>query len=472
MERSLPTTGRRQAALPAALVAGAGLVHLAHSVSHGDEPILFWFFVVAAAVQIGIAAALLSNLRFAPWAVLLFNGGLVGLYAATRFAPPPGIAAEPVEALGLSAKALEVGSMVLVARMLASAARRAGPGKSRESRLREGGRGVSRRGFLAGSLGAAGAATGGLFARAAGARAGHRTPAGDLGVHLTHFGNVAVGEVDTSRFDPTAYLEEFDYGKISTLPDGRTLREFFITAVDVDIEVAPGVTFPAWAYNRRVPGPTLRATEGDLVRVHFTNAGSHPHTIHFHGFHRAAMDGVFEQVGRGRSFTYEFIAAPFGLHLYHCHTPPLKRHIHKGLYGTFIVDPPGGRPPANEMVMMMNGFDTNFDGENEVYAVNTVAHYYMRHPIRLRRDELVRIYLVNITEFDLINSFHSHATFFHEYRTGTKLTPDNFTDTVMLGQGERSILELRYREPGLYMFHAHVSEFAELGWSGMFEVAP
>jgi FtsP/CotA-like multicopper oxidase with cupredoxin domain len=122
------------------------------------------------------------------------------------------------------------------------------------------------------------------------------------------------------------------------------------------------------------------------------------------------------------------------------------------------------------MVMMMNGFDTNFDGGNEIYAVNTVAFHYMRHPIQVKLDELVRIYVVNITEFDPINSFHTHATFFDEYRTGTKLEPDNFTDTIALAQGERSIIEFRYKFPGDYMFHAHVSEFAELGWAGMFQV--
>ncbi|MGH2733783.1 MAG: multicopper oxidase domain-containing protein [Actinomycetota bacterium] len=332
-------------------------------------------------------------------------------------------------------------------------------------------KGISRRRLLAvGSTAAAGLVTTRMAAAdKAGRQAGPGGPGGDL---HDHFGNLSVGEVDTSRFDPTTYLREFDVGKVSRLAGGQTLREYFITAADLEIPVAPGVAFPAWTYNGRVPGPTLRATEGDLVRVYFTNGSSHPHTMHFHGFHPANMDGVFEQVGPGESFTYDFVAEPFGLHLYHCHTPPLRRHIHKGLYGTFIVDPPGGRSPGHEMVMMMNSFDTNLDGENEVYAVNTVAFHYMRHPISVKVNELIRIYLVNITEFDPINSFHSHATFFHEYRTGTKLEPDNFTDTVVLGQGERSILELRYKFPGLYMFHAHVSEFAELGWSGMFEVKP
>ena len=80
--------------------------------------------------------------------------------------------------------------------------------------------------------------------------------------------------------------------------------------------------------------------------------------------------------------------------------------------------------------MVMNGFDTNFDGANEVYAVNTVAFHYMHEPIAVRRDELVRIYLVNILEFDQINSFHLHANFFHYYPTGTSLEPAEFTDTV------------------------------------------
>ena len=334
---------------------------------------------------------------------------------------------------------------------------------------------MTRRQLLA--MGSLGAAASLLTGRSARAENPHRHALAQDFKHA-HFGNLARGEVDVSRFNPMTYLKDFDGGQVSKLPDGRTLREYFITSLDVDIEVAPGVTFPAWAYTSRtsraalVPGPTLRATEGDLVRIHFTNAGSHPHTMHFHGFHSAGMDGVFELVHKGDTFVYEFVAEPFGLHLYHCHTPPLKRHIHKGLYGTFIVDPPAGRPAANEMVMMLNAFDTNLDGENEVYAVNTVAHYYMRHPIVVKQNELVRVYCVNITEFDLINSFHSHATFFEEYRTGTKLQSDNFTDTIILGQGERSILEFRYKDPGLYMFHAHVSEFAELGWAGMFEVVP
>ena len=332
--------------------------------------------------------------------------------------------------------------------------------------------GISRRDlFRSGVAGAVGLAAG------AGALAGVRpveaepTLNGAGGAHTPGLAGVE-GDVDPAGFDATAFLKDFNYGSVSRLSDGRIQREYSIIAVDREIEVAPGVHFAAWTYNGTVPGPTLRCTEGDRLRVNFTNAGSHPHTIHFHGIHTAAMDGVFEVVEPGETFVYEFDAAPMGFHVYHCHSLPLKRHIHKGLYGAFIVDPPEGRAEANEMMMLMNGFDTNFDGDNEVYAVNTVAHHYQRHPIEIEQGELVRVYLGNMTEFDLLNSFHLHGNFFRLYRTGTDLERYEWTDTVMLCQGERAVLEFTYDHPGRYMFHAHQSEFAELGWMGILDVKP
>ncbi len=275
-------------------------------------------------------------------------------------------------------------------------------------------------------------------------------------------------------FDPSLLIRDFDWGKAQRLAGGRTLRRYELVAQDKEIEIVPAVKFPAWTYNGRIPGPTIRCREGDELRIRFINAGSHPHTIHFHGIHRDTVDGV-PGVGAGlidvgEEFTYSFTAEPFGLHLYHCHASPLAEHIAKGLYGAFIIDPKEGRPPADELLMLQNAFDPNFDDENEVYAVNTVAFHYFYRPVRVRRDELVRIYLVNIVELDPVNSFHIHGNFFHRFPTGTSLEPTEFTDTVIQGQGQRDVLELRFPYTGHYMFHAHKTEFASLGWMGMFEV--
>ncbi|WP_205698942.1 multicopper oxidase domain-containing protein [Conexibacter sp. SYSU D00693] len=295
--------------------------------------------------------------------------------------------------------------------------------------------------------------------------AGHGGHAAFRGGDVDHEGN---------GFDPHEVLRDFDWGRTRRLPSGRVVREWTLIAGDREVELAPGVRFAAWTYNGRIPGPTLRAREGELLRITFVNGSAHPHTIHFHGIHPAAMDGVAGlgdgEIAPGGRTVYEFDATPAGVHLYHCHVRPLAEHIAKGLYGTFIVDPAEGREDADELVMVMNGFDTNFDRANELYAVNSIGFAYMDRPVQVVRDELVRIYLVNVLEYDLINSFHVHGNFFDWYPTGTSRRPAEHTDTVMLCQGQRGIAEMRFGHLGRFMFHAHQSEFTELGWQGFFEV--
>ena len=275
----------------------------------------------------------------------------------------------------------------------------------------------------------------------------------------------------TAVIDPMKYLREFNYGRTSALSNGTSLREYTLIASDQQTkEVSPGVFYNVWTFNGTIPGPTLRATEGDLVRVTLINNGTKFHSIHFHGIHKSEMDGVFEGIAPGGKFTYEFTAEPFGVFPYHCHMQPLEEHITHGLYGVFIIDPKKPRADADEMVMVMNGYDTDFDAENNFYTVNGIPYYYMHHPIQIDKNRLIRIYLLNMLEFDPINNFHLHANMFDLYRTGTKLIPDEYTDIVTMSQGERGILEFSYKYPGKYMFHAHKTEFAEKGWVGLFLV--
>ncbi len=276
----------------------------------------------------------------------------------------------------------------------------------------------------------------------------------------------------TLEFDPMEFLRNFEYGTVTTLKDGTVLREFTIVADDSQImEISPGIFYNVWTFNGTVPGPTIRATEGDLVRIHFINNGSKSHTMHFHGIHAAEFDGVFETVGPGGQFVYEWIADPVGVHPYHCHVMPLEEHIAHGLYGVYIVDPKEQRAPADEMVMVLNGFDTDFDTENNLYAANTVPFYYLHHPIQIDTEELVRIYVVNMVEFDAINNFHLHGNLYHYYPTGTDTVPSFYTDMITLSQTERGIMEFVYNYPGNYVFHAHKTEFSEKGWVGMFAVS-
>jgi manganese oxidase len=470
-----------------ALTLGAAVIHVWAMPAHFGEWWLYGaLFLLVASLQgfYGVALWRWPGKRV----FILGMGGnlaIIAFYLLTRtlgvpFGPHVG-EVEAVGMLDLTATACEVALVVA----LAVLDRRGTevPAREAEVALAEGGgeiAALSRRDFLrvtgaVGAFGASGAVLGAHVERALGQEAHHHGGHAPDAGHASHGGNGVVGDVDLSRFDPTRFLRDFYWGE-ERKEGGRTVREYELTAEETEIEVAPGIVYPAWAYNGQVPGPTLRATEGERLRIRFKNNSAHPHTIHFHGFHPANMDGVFELVGTGQEFVYEFDAEPAGLHLYHCHTSPLRKHIEKGLYGAFIIDPEEGRPEADEMVMVMNGFDTNFDASNEVYAVNTIAFHYQRHPIQIDKERLIRVYAVNVLEFDFINSFHTHANFFHYYPTGTRkpgsgeIEPSEFTDTKIFGQGERGILEFRYGFPGKFMFHAHVSEFAELGWMGLFEV--
>jgi len=94
-----------------------------------------------------------------------------------------------------------------------------------------------------------------------------------------HMGFGTVGEVGHQDYNPMTYLTDWNFSHLPTdqrskfyketkLSGGRLLREYWIYTVNKEIEIAPGVFFPAWTYNGQVPGPTIRATEGDLIRIH------------------------------------------------------------------------------------------------------------------------------------------------------------------------------------------------------------
>ena len=132
------------------------------------------------------------------------------------------------------------------------------------------------------------------------------------------------------------------------------VREYSLIAQDAEIEVAKESSTPR-GRTTGLPRASHPRDEDDLLRVAFHNARPAPahdplprHSPRGHG--RRLRDRE-----PGRSFTYEFPARPYGMHLYHCHATPLKKHIHKGLYGAFIIDPRKPRPPAQELVMVLNG---------------------------------------------------------------------------------------------------------------------
>jgi FtsP/CotA-like multicopper oxidase with cupredoxin domain len=310
----------------------------------------------------------------------------------------------------------------------------------------------------------------------------------------------------TKRPNVTEYLTYFNCGHVTINESNKSTTRAF-TLIAEENHTIPisdeGHKFKAWTFNGTVPGPTMRMTEGDLVKITLINSpkSNHSHSLHMHSVHSGLMDGVYGAAGNvppGKNFTYTFTAQPYGVYPYHCHVEPVADHINRGLYGMMIIDPKQPRLPAHELVMLMNGYDMNYtheggtfsmppvdkkdptklleggDGErsNNIYTVNGVAFAYADHPIQLKQGEDYRIYLVNMLDFDLVNSFHLHGMLFDYITAGTTTVPDYKSDIVTQTVGDRGILEFKAGFPGDYMIHAHQSEFTEKGWMGTLHVSP
>jgi len=247
-------------------------------------------------------------------------------------------------------------------------------------------------------------------------------------------------------------------------------REYTLIAENTTLEIAPGLRVDAWTYNGTIPGPTLTATEGDRVIVHFINKTPLPHTVHLHGDHPSEQDGVFEIVGANKTYTYDFIAQPAGALAYHCHVPPVMQHVRMGLYGAFIVYPKTPLPPAREYVLVDGEYDTQnqLNPLPEYYLFNGYTEQYHLNPLPAKTNETVRIYLINMG-MSPAYCMHIHGTLFKAYPSGILENPPLKVQSWELASGNTAILEAKWPWPGKFTFHFHgIPE--ERGAMGYFNV--
>lgn len=246
--------------------------------------------------------------------------------------------------------------------------------------------------------------------------------------------------------------------------------EYTLVAENTTLEISPGVRVEAWTYNGTIPGPVLRATEGDRVILHFINKTPMSHTVHLHGDHEEKADGVFQVVKPGKTFTYDFIAGPPGALMYHCHVMPVTQHIRMGLYGALIVDPKGGLSPAREYVLVAGEYDTKDQITNnpEYVFFNGYADQYWDHPLEVKANETVRLYYVNMGAGPAFG-FHIHGTIFDAYQSGIWANSPVKVQTWEVAAGNGAIFEAKWPWEGRYLFHIHGLP-EEKGTMGYFNV--
>ena len=252
---------------------------------------------------------------------------------------------------------------------------------------------------------------------------------------------------------------------------------------DTVIQVADGARYHAWTFQGRVPGPVVRVTQGDSVDFTLVNLASMPHSMDFHAA-QIAPSTYYVNVRPKDSLHYRFRADVAGVFMYHCGTAPVAAHIANGMYGALVVDPRIARSAAKELVFVQSEFYMTADSGGSARSLawdrvlglapdyvtfNGRASQYAGHPIEVKVNELLRIYVVNAGP-NRQSSFHVVGGIFERvFVDGSQSSALTGVQTVAVPVGGGSIFEIRLKEPGDYPFVTHAFADATKGAVGVFK---
>jgi FtsP/CotA-like multicopper oxidase with cupredoxin domain len=279
-------------------------------------------------------------------------------------------------------------------------------------------------------------------------------------------------------------LEDVELASARTVrEDDGTLRggtrSFEIEARPVRWEYRDGQTVAAWAYDGAVPGPVLRAIEGERIRVTVSNALPEPTTVHWHGvdvpWTEDGVPGVTQDpIEPGARRTYEFSATPAGTRWYHTHGSSAgdeASQLDMGLAGALVIEPRRRTAPADvDQVLVLDEWQVGAGGYNaammdgpghaahdapyNVFTINGRAAPDVPD-IVVDRGQRVRLRMVNASTMNY-HPMHLHG---HQFRVvaldGNPVPVPQLRNVVLLAPGETADVEFVADNPGVWMLHCH-----------------
>ena len=246
------------------------------------------------------------------------------------------------------------------------------------------------------------------------------------------------------------------------------VKVFRLTASVFRQQIAPQKWADVWGFNGSAPGPTIQVTQGDKVRVVYTNHLPEPTSIHWHGFEDTiandGMPGISQPpIKPGESFTYNFTIRQEGTFFYHSH---MAMQEMAGMGGAVIMHPRVPYRPhcdkdyvihLQEFALLANGtVPDTMKMEYNWLLLNGKASP-LATPLIVKQGERVRIRFVNMGMDHHPMHVHGH-TF---YTTGTEggRIPETAWwpgNTVLVGVGQSRDVEFVANNPGDWMLHCHL----------------
>ena len=288
----------------------------------------------------------------------------------------------------------------------------------------------------------------------------------------------AAAMLDMAAVDPRDVTATYGLDKRGAQPleprIDNGVKVFDLETSVIRWQILPAVSVNAYAFNGQIPGPTLRFTKGDRVRINVTNRLPETTTVHWHGLILPnVMDGpaniTQKPIERGQVYRYEFTAVQAGSFLYPSHDH-VDRQQSLGLYGALIIDP---ADPADELAadheytiqlqewliregltypaMPMDGGQPNY------FTINGRA-FPSTDMIKMKVGETLKVRFIGSNN-GFIHPMHIHGgPFVVVARDGEAFAPSGRfkADTINVGPGQRYDVIWTALKPGKWMIHCHI----------------
>jgi nitrite reductase (NO-forming) len=254
-------------------------------------------------------------------------------------------------------------------------------------------------------------------------------------------------------------------------------------AREVPIRIADDTVVAAWTFEGDVPGPIVHTRVGDTVEFTLTNDAAIPHSMDFHA---AQIDPkvAFRSIVKGESVTFRFTPKFAGAFMYHCGTAPVLMHIGSGMFGAIIVSPREPLPPAKEFVLVQNEFyladaangvrassyQKMLDMLPDLVAFNGRPSQYVKEPIRVKRGDRVRFWVVSAGPSHPCNFHVVGGQFDTVYLGAPPGTPIRGVQTFSVPPGGGMVFDLVCDATGEFPFVNHGFGHGQKGAIGILVV--
>lgn len=216
--------------------------------------------------------------------------------------------------------------------------------------------------------------------------------------------------------------------------EGYRIVEHNLVGLSAELPIMGGKTYKAMTFNGQVPGPTLRVTQGDIVKMTLCIPDDEvlPHSIDEHASQLSATN--FGAVDIGTCQTYIYKAEYAGVFKFHCegiNLAAMDQHVLSGMYGIIIVDPLNGyRKLMVEKTTIENGevkIDRKFHSAD---ALEFQLHFS-------------QLYLDENGNYDQQALFQHHASQNTVNGLALGYTPNEDLNELIMGDANKNIFVLQ-----------------------------